>query len=137
MVEGTQSACCSLSKEITNHDRRGELMDENNNPAQTSVCPKCGAEIRYWQVRCRNCGELLDKNAGQNVSKPGVNKRKIGCFILGLIPLGIWLFVYFVFGLIATGFNYIGLSVGEHLLFIIPSISYVILLILFIKRTRD
>ena len=34
-------------------------MSENQEPEQTSVCPKCGAEVRYWQVRCRNCGEKL------------------------------------------------------------------------------
>ena len=136
MVEGTQSARCSLSKDIANHDRRRELTDENKSPEQTSVCPKCGEEVRYWQVRCRNCGELLDKSAGKDVSEPGVNKRKTGCFIVGLISLVIWLFIYSFMG-IAGGYYYGGLAIGEHLIFIIPSIVYVAFLVWFIKHTHD
>ena len=35
---------------------------------QTMTCPKCGAEILSWQVRCRNCGKIQGKYAGKYVS---------------------------------------------------------------------
>ena len=37
------------------------------------TCPKCGAEILSWQVRCQNCGELLTKDAVESVS-PSVKR---------------------------------------------------------------
>ena len=35
---------------------------------QTMTCPKCGAEIMSWQVRCRNCGKIQDKYAEKYAS---------------------------------------------------------------------
>ena len=68
-------------------------MDENDNKhlERTSVCPKCGVEIPKWQVRCRNCGELLDKDAGKYVPAPG-RRGRLWWFalIVGLVGVGAW-----------------------------------------------
>ena len=58
---------------------------------RTIVCPKCGVEIPKWQVRCRNCGELLDKDAGKYVPAPG-RRGRLWWFalIVGLAGVGAW-----------------------------------------------
>ena len=58
---------------------------------QKLTCPKCGVKILSWQVRCRNCGELLDKDAGKYIPTPG---RRGGLWwfamIVGIVGVGVW-----------------------------------------------
>ena len=110
--------------------------------SRVSKCPKCGGEIVAQQEYCPNCGELLDKDKGQSPLKlseelkPGASRIgcfHVGCCIVGLIPLVVWLLIY-CFGYVLIGGN---LSFGGHLLFIIPGILYPVLLWWLITRITD
>jgi hypothetical protein len=108
------------------------MMGEDKETEQKLICPNCGEEVRDWQVRCRNCGELLDKSAGRDIPEPsgegGDIFRRIGCFLAGLIPIPVWFFgCGFFVGMSDPNIGFWGLVF--HPLIITPIVLYLIVLV--------
>ena len=108
-------------------------MGEGKETEQKLICPNCGEEIKDWQIRCRNCGELLDKDAGKDIPEPEEPQRgglHLGCLIFGLIAIPVWFYICSFF--LLWGDHYLGFwDIFFHPAFFIPSIIYLAILFWF------
>ena len=88
---------------------------------RTTTCPKCGAEIMESEVRCRNCGEVLHKDARKHASTPSTHGSLWSiAFILCLVYASL----YFLFVVImGTWLVYPGGLATPLLLGVVPPLA--------------